>query len=104
MAAGHRRRRRAASLTAASTAPRLRWLGDCTVDTCALEIAPLGQYRPGNARQFVGERDSQHIVMHSFFCGVNPASKPMALPAPRLEQHDAGSLHEQNAQIAITAL
>src|SRR6185312_2079822 len=35
---------------------------------------------------------------------LDPALEPVTLPALRLDQHHPGSLHEQNAQIAVTAL
>ena len=62
MAIGHRRRRRGASLTVASTAQRSCWLGECITDASALVVAAPGQYRPGDTGQFVCERDREHVA------------------------------------------
>src|SRR6516162_2654366 len=42
--------------------------------------------------------------MQPLFGRFDPTLKPMTLPALRFDQHHPGSLHEQNAQIAIAAL
>src|SRR6516162_10015003 len=42
--------------------------------------------------------------MQPLFGRFDPTLKPMTFPALWLDQHHPGSLHEQNAQIAIAAL
>jgi hypothetical protein len=61
-----------------------------------LEGATTGKNTPGDARELVGERDCQHVAVQPLFGRLDPALEPMTLPT--------GSLYEQNAQIAVTAL
>ncbi len=49
-------------------------------------IAPLGQNRPREARQLVGERGCQNIVMQPLGRGCKPRSKAMSCPICRSEQ------------------
>ena len=72
-------------------------------DACFV-IAPLGQHRPRDARQLVGECSCQNIVMQPLRCGRKPRSKAMSCPICRSEQDHTGALHEQRAQMAIAAL
>ena len=54
-------------------------------DACFV-IAPLGQDRPRDARQLVGERGCQNIVMQPLRRGRKPLSKAMSCPICRSEQ------------------
>jgi transglutaminase-like putative cysteine protease len=58
---------------------------------------PLGQDRPRDARQLVGECSCQNIVMQPLRCGPKPRSKAMSGPICRSEQDHPGALHEQCA-------
>jgi len=69
-----------------------------------LESSTTSQHGPGDPRGLVGERDSEHVAVQPLLGRLHPALGPMTLPALRFDQHHPGSLHEQNAQIAVTAL
>jgi hypothetical protein len=43
------------------------------------------------------------VVVQPLLGGFDPGFEPVTFPAHRLDQHDPGSLYEQNAQLAITA-
>src|SRR4029453_1601025 len=73
-------------------------------DRPRLEAPAMSQNAPCDARQLVGERDCQHIVVQPPFGSLDPGFEPVALPALRPDQDDPGSLHEQHAQVAIAAL
>src|SRR6516164_7303725 len=66
-----------------------------------LEDATASQHAPCDACELVGERDGQHVAVQPLLGRLDPMLKPMTLPALWLDQHHPGSLHEQNAQIAI---
>jgi hypothetical protein len=51
------------ALTAPSTARGSSRSGDCIIGPAHLELASLGQHRPGDAGKLVGERDRQHVVV-----------------------------------------
>src|SRR5215467_10956491 len=68
-----------------------------------LEEATASQHAPCDACELVGERDGKHVAMQPLLGRLDPTLKPMTLPALWLDQHHPGSLHEQNAQIAIAA-
>src|SRR5262245_28525010 len=61
---------------------------------------------PGDASEFVGERNRQHVVVQPFFSCLDPRLEAIALPllGPDLDQHDPGRLNEQRAWIPIAAL
>src|SRR6516164_5508248 len=69
-----------------------------------LEDATASQHAPCDACELVGERDRKHVAVQPLLGRLDPTLKPMTLPALWLDQHHPGSLHEQNAQIAIAAL
>ena len=56
---------------------------------------------PGDARELVGERDRQHVVVQALRCRRDPGLETMALPSSGPEQHGAGGLEEQRAQVLI---
>src|SRR5262249_3073504 len=64
------------------------------VDAPRLEGAAMGENAPCDARQFVGERDCQHIVVQSSFGSIDPSFEPVVLPALRSDQNDPGGLNE----------
>jgi hypothetical protein len=70
----------------------------------AEKVASLGQDRPGDVGQLIGERSCQNVVMQPFRRGRQPRPKAMLCPICWPEQNDAGVLHEQRAQIAIATL
>jgi hypothetical protein len=69
-----------------------------------LESSTTSQHSPGDACELVGERDGEHVAVQPLLGRLDPALEPMTLPALRFDQHHPGGLHEQNAQIAVTAL
>src|SRR4029453_13337799 len=73
-------------------------------DRPRLEAPATSQNAPCDARQLVGKRDRQHIVVQPLPGSLDPGFEPVALPALRPDQDDPGSLHEQHAQVAIAAL
>ena len=91
------------ALTAPSTVPRSCKLGRRRARLHALECALLVENRPCNAGKLVGQRDRQHIVVQSFFGGVDPGFEPVPVSVLDLDQHDPSRLHEQSPQIAIAA-
>jgi hypothetical protein len=68
-----------------------------------LEGPATGQDAPGDADEFIGKGDRQHVVMKPLPGRLDPGLEPVALPDLRLDQHDPRRLHEQNAQIAIAS-
>src|SRR6476660_8448108 len=60
-----------------------------------------GQNIPGDAGQFIGEGDRQHVVMKPLPGCLDPGLEPVALPDLRLDQHDPRRLYEQNPQVTI---
>src|SRR5262249_26821201 len=46
----------------------------------------------------------QNVVMQASRCGREPRSEAMFCPVCRSEQNNAGTLHEERAQIAVAAL
>ena len=61
------------------------------------------EHAPGDARELVGERDRQDVVVQPLRRRRDPGLEAMALPSSGPEQHDAGSLDEQRAQVTITS-
>src|SRR5499433_3889103 len=68
------------ALTAPSTAQGSRRPGRHRISLDALEGAPLVENRPGDAGELVGKRNRQHVVVQSFFGGLNPRFEAIALP------------------------
>src|SRR6516164_7370526 len=91
------------ALTAPSTARGLRWTGRHRIGLDELEGAPPVENRPRDARELVGQRNGEHIVVQSLLRRFNPRFEPVALPLRWPDQHDPGRLNEQGAQIAIAA-
>jgi hypothetical protein len=91
------------ALTGLSTARGSSRSGRIGLD--ALESAPVVKNCPGDASEFVGERNRQHIAVQAFLRRLDPRLEPVALPSfwPDLDQQDPGGLNEQRAQIAIAA-
>src|SRR3979490_1908078 len=92
------------ALTVPSTAPRSCRLGRTIDRPRRFESSSLGKYRPGDAGELVGERNRQNVVVQSLLGGLDPRLEPVTFPALRLDENDPGCLHEQHAQIAISAL
>src|SRR5262245_41116870 len=59
-----------------------------------LEVAAMMQHAPGDARELVGERDCQHVVVQALGGRLDPGLEAVALPAGGPQQHDTGGLHE----------
>src|SRR4029450_6620661 len=68
-----------------------------------LEAPATSQNAPGDARQLVGKRDRQHIVVQPPFGSLDPGFEPIAPPALRPDQDAPGGLNEQHAQVSIAA-
>src|SRR5215475_13228416 len=71
---------------------------------CRLEPSAAGQDAPGDAGQFIGEGDRQHIVMEPLAGRLDPGLEPVPLPVLLSHQHDPGSLDEEGPQVAVAAL
>src|SRR2546425_2926673 len=80
-----------------------RSLGGCG-DSPRLEGPTMSKNAPGDARQLVGERDGEHVVVQPLLGRLEPGLEPVALPALWLDQHDPCRLDEQDAQVAIATL
>src|SRR5205814_9528714 len=91
------------ALTGLSTARGSSRSGCCCIGLDVLEGAPVMKNRPGDAGEFVGERNRQHVVVQSFLGGLDPRFEAIALPPLDLDQHNPSGLHEQRAQVAIAA-
>src|SRR5262245_11526910 len=65
-------------------------------DSRRFEVAVIGKYAPGDARQLVGERNGEHVVVQPLPGRLEPGLEPMALPALGLDQHDPRRLDEQD--------
>jgi hypothetical protein len=63
----------------------------------------MGENAPCDARQFVSERNRQHIVVKPLLGRLDPGFEPVALPALWPDQHDPCGLNEENAQVAVAA-
>src|SRR5262249_2965519 len=93
------------ALTGPSAARRSSTSGRWCIGLGVLEGAPVMENRPGDAGEFVGERNRQHVVVKPFLGCFDPRPEPIALPLlPQLDQDDPRRLHEEGAQIAIAAL
>src|ERR1700731_1886702 len=91
------------ALTAPSTARGSSGSDACIAGPRQLEGASFSQHRPGDAGKLVGERDRQHVVMQPPLGGFNPGFEPVTFPVLYPDQHNPCRLHEQNAQVAISA-
>src|SRR5215208_3783614 len=93
------------ALTGLSTARGSSGSRHCCIGLDVLEGTPVMEDRPGDAGEFVGERNRQHVVVQPFFGCLDPRLEAIALPllGPDLDQHDPGCLNEQRAQIPIAA-
>jgi len=69
-----------------------------------LEVATVMQYTPGDARELVGKRDRQHVVVEPLGGRLDPGFEAVALPAGRPQQHDAGGLHKEGRPIPGTVI
>jgi hypothetical protein len=69
-----------------------------------LEVAAVVQHAPSDARELVGERDRQHVVVQPPRGRLDPGFEAMVLPAERPQQHDAGGLHEQRSEVLLPRL
>src|SRR6266702_8671986 len=78
-------------------------LGGCC-DLPRLETPATSKNAPGDARQLVGERDGEHVVVQPLLGRLEPGLEPVALPALGLDQYDPRRLDEQDAQVAIATL
>src|SRR5262249_51163952 len=73
-------------------------------DFPGLEVPIMSKNTPGDARQLVGERDGEHVVVQPLLGRLEPGLEPMALPALGLDQHNPRRLNEQDPQVAIATL
>ena len=73
-------------------------------DFPGLEVPIMSKNTPGDARQLVGERDGEHVVVQPLLGRLEPGLEPMALPALGLDQHNPRRLDEQDPQVAIATL
>src|ERR1700756_2532468 len=100
LAAGHRRRRRAAVLTAVSTASGSSQLGA----RLSLPWPAIGllahHHRPTDARHFVGERAGGELAL----LGREQFDQPGILLGSLATQHRHGAVDEQSAQVTVAAL
>src|SRR5262245_41317496 len=64
----------------------------------------MSKNTPGDARQLVGERDGEHVVVQPLLGRLEPGLEAVALPALGLDQHNPRRLDEQDSQIAIATL
>src|SRR5262249_15045035 len=64
----------------------------------------MSKNTPGDARQLVGERDGEHVVVQPLLGRLEPGLEPMALPALGLDQRNPRRLDEQDPQVAIATL
>src|SRR4029077_20246981 len=80
------------ALTGLSTARGSSRSGRCCIGLDVLEGTPVMENRPGDAGEFVGERNRQHVVVQPLFGGLDPRLEAIALPllGPDLDQHDPG--------------
>src|SRR6266487_3439805 len=69
-----------------------------------LEVPAMSKNAPSDARQLVGERDGEHVVVQPLLGRLEPGLEPMALPALGLDQHNPRRLDEQDPQVAIATL
>src|SRR5690242_20331457 len=76
------------ALTGPSTARWSSWSGRHLIRLDALEGAPLVENCPGDASEFVRERNRQHAVVQPLSCGLDPRFEPIAVPMlrPDLDQ------------------
>jgi putative ABC transport system substrate-binding protein len=56
-----------------------------------------------HARELVGKGDRQHVVVEALGGGRDPGLEAMALPGGGPQQHDAGGLDEERAQVPVAA-
>ena len=74
-------------------------------EACLLQTARLPAKTPHAMRaKFVGERDCKHVAVQSLSGCFDPVLEPVPFPAHRFDEDDPGCLHEQNTQVAVTAL
>jgi len=71
-------------------------LGGGRGEFARLEASSVRKNAPGDAGQFVGQRNREHVAVQPLPCGFNLGLEPVTLPALRLDQHHPGRLHEQN--------
>lgn len=62
------------------------------------------EHTPRNARELVGRRGSQDVVMEALGCSSQPFFKAELRPTPRLRQYGARANDEQRAHIFVAAL
>ena len=63
----------------------------------------MSQDAPGDARELVGERHRQLVLVHAFRCLLQPWAEAELLPIVRAHQDDMRRLHEQGAQVSVAA-
>jgi hypothetical protein len=61
---------------------------------CDLEVATAMENAPGDASDFVGERNRQLEAIEPPGCSLDPGLEAVAFPALRLDQHDPCRLNE----------
>src|SRR5262249_4295649 len=59
---------------------------------------------PGDAREFVGERNRQLEPIEPPACSLDPGFETMLLPALRVQYYGTSCLNEQHSQAPIAAL
>src|SRR5215203_2603547 len=81
-----------------------RGLDGHLIDLPRLKAPTTSKNAPGDASQFIGERNRKHVAVQPLLGSLDPWLEPMAFPALGFDQHDPCRLHEQNSQVAIAAL
>jgi len=60
-----------------------------------------GENRPGDAGEFVGERDRQHVAVQPLRCLLDPGPQTLHCCARPPHQNDVCGLHEQCSQVFV---
>ena len=100
LAAGHRRRRRAAVLTAVSTASGSSQVGARLILPWPAIGLLAHHHRPTDARHLVGERAGGELAL----LGCEQFDQPGILLGSLAAQHRHGAVDEQSAQVTVAAL
>ncbi len=100
LAAGHRRRRRAAVLTAVSTASGSGQVGARLILPWPAIGLLAHHHRPTDARHLVGERAGGELAL----LGCEQFDQPGILLGSLAAQHRHGAVDEQSAQVTVAAL
>jgi hypothetical protein len=64
----------------------------------------MPQNTPGDARELVGQRRGQLVLVHALRCLLQPWAEAEFLPVMGAHQDDMRRLHEQGAQVSAATL